>query len=356
MSFGASHYVPILKVKRGEKKALTEISPTITHRITPLLEIVERKEDKTVEEHLNTAFEKPPLLAESVAPYSRCFLDAREIEPDGPSAAGAVFKRAADAGIAFTPVTGISRSSDVVAALEHRSHGLALRLTREEFEAGRLTQCLTVFTEKHGLNWEETDLIADLGAVDNMITHGVRALADAFLSAVPDHSTWRTFTLSACAFPRSMGGVDRHSHDLVERADWLAWREGLFPRRHHLPRLPTFSDCAIQHPLGVEGFDPRYMAVSASIRYTLEETWLLIKGESSHRTRPTVQFPGLATQLVYGHLKDQFAGENHCTGCASIKAASDGDRGYGSAEVWRRLGTIHHVTRVVQDLAAIGEP
>lgn len=354
MTFGPSHYVPVLKVKRGEKKALTEISPTLRRRVTPLLEIVERKEDKapTVKKHLDTAFAK---LAESVAPYSRCFLDAREIEQDGPPAAAAVFERAAVEGITFTPVTGISRSYDVGPALQHRTRGLALRLTREELEAGSLAQRLSAFTEEHGLNRAETDLIVDLGAVDDLITPGVRALADAFLSAVPDASAWRTLTVSACAFPLSMEGVGRHSHDLVERADWVAWRDGLHPLRNHLPRLPTYSDCAIQHPVGVEGFDPRYMPVSASIRYTLEEAWLLIKGESSRRTGTSIQFPRLATQLVYGHLRDHFAGETHCAGCASIKAAADGDRGYGSAEVWRRLGTIHHITRVVQDLAVLGE-
>jgi hypothetical protein len=108
--------------------------------------------------------------------------------------------------------------------------------------------------------------------------------------------------------------------------------------------------------MGVEGFDFRVMSVSAAIRYTLEKAWLLIKGESSRRTRPSVQFPRLATQLVNGHLKDRFAGENHCAGCASMKAAADGTPRLGSPIVWRRLGTIHHITRVVEDLSALPEP
>lgn len=42
----------------------------------------------------------------------------------------------------------------------------------------------------------------------------------------------------------------------------------------------------------------RIMAVSASIRYTLPEEWLLIKGESTRRTPAVRQFPALATKLV----------------------------------------------------------
>ena len=347
MTFGAHHYVPVLKVKRGEKKALSLIQPVYQARMTPLLEIVERKSDKaaTVAAHLDNAFKG---LAGSITSYPRCFLDAREIAPDGPKAALEVFQRAASAGIVFTPVTGISRTADVAAALGHQLHGIALRVTREEFENGNLTGSLQAFMVKHGLTPERTDLILDLGAVDEMIVDGVAALTAAFLSDVPDHLRWRTFTISACAFPMSMGVVARHSHNHVERAEWIAWRDHLHAQRSSLVRLATFSDCVIQHPRGVEDFDFRTMQVSASIRYAMQDSWLLIKGESTRVTRPGLQFPSLATKLVYGQLRSSFSGSTHCEGCKSMKAAADHAGGFGSAEAWRRLGTIHHISLVMQ--------
>ena len=350
MTFALDHYVPVLKVKRGEKKALQLIAPNLQHRITPLLEIVEHGDDTELNTHLDNAFRD---LSDSVQPYSRCFLDAREMDADGPSAAVEVFRRAAAEGIVFTPVTGISRSEDVAAALSHRTHGVALRLTRDEYESGNLARNLRDFMSRHGLTPEETDLIIDLGPVDNLVTAGVTALTDAFLDDVPDHSRWRTFIISACAFPSTMGIVDRHSYKLVERADWIAWRDGLHARRRTIPRLPTFSDCAIQHPAGVEGFNPVTMQVSASIRYTWSDDWLLIKGESTRITLATTQFPALATQLVHGHLGSHFSGVGHCGGCASIQASARGAPRLGSAEVWRRLGTIHHITTVILELAAL---
>ena len=57
MTFGPDHYVPVLKVKRGERKALQRVSSIHQSRITPLLEIVK----------LDTAFTD---LAEAVRPYS----------------------------------------------------------------------------------------------------------------------------------------------------------------------------------------------------------------------------------------------------------------------------------------------
>jgi Beta protein len=355
MIFGPRHYVPILKIKRGEKLALQQLTPTIRASITPLLEVVERNAAKkpTVAKHLETAFNR---LDNAVVGVSRYLLDCREIAPDGPSAAAEVFTRAARLRTPFTPVTGLSRAVDEKAALVHRANGLAIRLTRDEFEAGRIPSELPAFLRTHGLAPTEVDIIVDLGAVDDMIAAGVEGLTEAFLADVPDKRLWRTLTVSGCAFPLSMGGIDRNSYDLVERAEWQAWRDGLHANRARLERLPTFSDCAIQHPSGVEGFDHRFMAVAASIRCTLPEQWLLIKGVSTKLTLPSDQFPDLANQLVYGHLSSYFPGAGHCGGCADMRAAADGAPDLGSAEQWRRLGTIHHLTRTAEQIAALAWP
>ncbi len=352
MTFGAHHYVPVLKAKLGEKAALGRVAPNLKARMTPLLQIVERT-DKDLAAHLNTTFKG---LGPNLTGYSRCFIDACELEPDGPPGAVAVFQRAAALGIVFTPVTGVSRVADVAAALAHGQSGLALRMTRDEFEQGDLSQRVNAFLSTHNLSPDEIDVILDLGAVDDMIPEGIAAFAQAFLAEVPHQQSWKTLTLSACSFPMSMGIVDRHSHELVERGDWLAWRNSLYAARHEMARLPTYSDYGIQHPKGVEGFDFRLMQVSATIRYTRDEHWLLIKGESTRSVRPGEQFPQLATRLVYGHLQSYFAGAHHCAGCSSIKAAADGAPGHGSAGAWRKLGTIHHLSQVSQSLDALPWP
>ena len=70
-----------------------------------------------------------------------------------------------------------------------------------------------------------------------------------------------------------------------------------------MQRLPTFSDCAIQHPEGIENFDFHFMRPSPTVRYTCDDDWLLIKGETRGGTLPSEQFPLLAGQLAYGHLR-----------------------------------------------------
>ncbi len=362
MTFGPNQYVPVLKVKRGEKRALASISPGLRQHVTPLLEIVVRrtttiadKAPPTVDEHLSTSFTD---LVSSLHGYARCLLDVREIAPDGPAAAAEAFTRASIAGISFTPVTGMSRTADVTAAVAYSStRGIGIRLTRGEFEGGHLAADLIRFLSAHGLTPNSVDLIVDLGPVEELVTAGVVALTKAFLADVPNKGEWRTLTVTGSAFPQSMGVVNRNSSARIARSEWLAWRDGLFPRRATLERLPTFSDCAIQHPVGVEKFDPTKMHVSASIRYASGNNWLLVKGESTKVTPSRVQFPQLATRLVYGQLRSDFASAGHCAGCQMAKDSADGLSRLGSAEVWRKIGTIHHITTVVQDdLASLPWP
>lgn len=354
MTLGPDHYVPVLKVKQGEKEALSRVDNEIKRKVMPLLEIVERGERKArIEAHLETTFRG---LAESLAGYSSCFIDVREIEPDGASAAMSAFARAQADGIPFVPVTGLRRVADVQAALAHRSRGIAIRLTRNEFEEGNLAAELSAFVRQHGLALGDVDLVLDLGEADAFVAEGLAALGDQFLREVPNPTSWRTLIISGCAFPLSMREVDRNSHDLADRTEWVAWRDNLYANRASLPRLPVFSDCVIQHPRGVEGFNPKFMKPSASVRYKSADQWLLIKGESTGITVPSVQFPKLAQILVYGHLKSMFRGQAHCNGCASMKSAADGRSGLGSAGVWRRLGTIHHITSVVEDLQGLSWP
>jgi len=350
MKFGAAHYVPVLKIKDNEKRALQSLGVTYQGAFTPLLEVVERK-DKTLAAHLDTTFKR---LAQSVAGYAPCFLDAGELEDD--AGAQAVFARADSEGIDYVPVVGLTRLSGNGPALAHGTTGVALRLTRDELEDSVIPAGVPAFLKAHRLRAENTDLVMDMGDVGMLIPVGVMALANSFLSAVPHHTAWRTFTLSGCAFPNSMSKVPRNSFLLVNRSEWLGWRDGLYANRGKLARLPTFSDCGIQHPSGVEGYDPITMAASAAARHASGDSWLLVKGVSTRQVAPTVQFKAIAKRLVNNVHGPHYAGARHCTGCADIAAAAKGAPKLGSLGIWRRIGTEHHIVTVLRDLGALHWP
>jgi T4 beta protein len=352
MKFGAAHYVPVLKIKDNEKRALGSLGAAYQGGFTPLLEVVERK-DKPLAAHVDTTFKR---LAQSLTGNTPCFLDARELAPDGDAGAQAVFTRADSEGIDYVPVVGLTRLVGNGPAFAHGKGGVALRLTRDELEAGIIAARVTAFLKAHHLGAENIDLVMDMGDVGMLIPVGVVALANSFLSAVPHHTAWRTFTMSGCAFPKSLGKVARNSFLLVNRSEWIGWRDGLYANRGNLTRLPTYSDCAIQHPSGVEGYDPITMAASAAARHASRDSWLLVKGVSTRVIPPTVQFKAIAKRLVANVHGPHYPGATHCVGCAQIAAAAKGAPKLGSLGVWRRIGTEHHVVTVLRDLGALHWP
>lgn len=353
MRFGSDHYVPVLKLKRGEKQALSTLPAGIASRVTPLFEVVEMKPEDTLEPHLKRSFAKLPEAVTACAPY---FLDVRELEPAGASGAKRAFGKATQVGVPFVPVTGLSRTADASAALHAATDGIAIRLTREEFEAGRVPRDLLSFVASHGLSPSHTDLLVDLGLLNQMVPAGVQQMISQVLPRIPAPTKWRTLTLLGFAFPKSMGVAAANSVTLVDRVEWIAWLNACYARRGLLPRLPAFGDGVIQHPSGVEGFDPRIMNVSATIRYALDDKWALIKGISTGRALPSLQFPQLASKLVSGGASSIFCGAGHCPSCAEIASAASGAAGYGSAEKWRRLGTGHHIARTVNQLRGLTWP
>jgi hypothetical protein len=323
----------------------------VQNRVTPLLEIVEHKKG-TLAAHLDNAFAG---LKHSLAGFQGCFLDCREIVSDGENAAFDVFARAEKTNLPFIPVTGISRNVDVAAALAHRSRGLALRTSRAELQNGGIGTKLQRFLSQNRLSPADVDLVVDLGPLDGLVQAGVERLITKFLAAIPTHDAWRTLVLSSAAAPSSTAGIRADSHDLTPRIDWLAWRAVLYDKRDSLIRLPIYSDATIQHPKGVEGIDFRVVKPSAAIRYTTESDWLCIKGRSSKVTPHKVQFPKLAEKLSHGTLKQFFRGHRHCLGCGHCTATANGAPRHHSLEEWKRIGIIHHITTVVEQLEALAD-
>ncbi|MDQ3366483.1 MAG: beta family protein [Myxococcota bacterium] len=360
MSFGSDHYVPVLKLKRAEAKAMALLDASVRAALTPLFEVVELGGDDDDDDDANDAQDTLGQHIERAAGYltevvekgkvKQCFLECRSISSGGSAAVRALFERINGLDAWCVPVTGMSRPDDGTVELARESgSGIAIRLTRDDLRAGRVKRELLSWVKTHALSPESVDVIMDLGAVADMVAEGVEAEADRFLAALPTPRAWRTLTMSAVAF--SIGGVETNSNVYKERLDWRAWREHAHAGRSSLLRLPTFSDGGIQHPRGVENIPPQILNNFApTVRYATEDDWLVIKGVGRQASPHKDQFPAMASQLINN---PRFMGASHCKGCADAERAAQGKPNLGGQEVWLRLGAIHHLTLAVAQLAAL---
>ncbi len=362
-SFHHRHYVPFLKAREGELVALGKVDIVDRDRLTPLLEVGPAEVDpktgaavKTIDEVLKGLV---PRIAKHWGKIDECFLDLPNFQPSGRLENGdhpvtAIFAETRGVELIAIPVTGLSRGSayqhavtDVVAASRH---GVAIRLRRDEMTVlDSLSARLWSLCSELGVEPADADLILDFGEVKAGTEKEVRLEAEAVLRGLPAIDAWRSLTLGIGAFPAQPSAfIKAGDSGPLPRRDWALWRELIALRDPSLPRKPSFGDYGITHPDWLQ-YDPLKMTRTASIRYTIDRDWLVLRGRSLEKPGAFTQFHSLSRDLKD---RKEFAGTDHCWGDQEIQDCSSRRERPGSLTTWRAIGTRHHLCVVDRALAS----
>lgn len=352
-------YVPILKGKEGEFAALEVLAPDVRARILPLIEIPGVPYDY--------ANERPARSLDAhVAPIGdrlrRCWSDAPllldlpwfgedEALGDGRVALAAVLDDCVAANVAAVPVICRGSSPAYLAAAEAHAVrtglGLCLRLMVEDFDEDvePVTEVDRVLASVGQVPPPAIDLVLDL---DDLRGDAKRAalLARAIFGMIPRKDEWRRIVLAAASFPEDLSDVDAATVSALPRHEWELWsmlqhRPSLLPRRDLI-----FGDYGIAHPIPKE-LDPRTMRMSASIRYTTPDSWLVVKGRNV-RQYGFDQYFDLCRVLVD---RPEYSGADYSWADRYIADCAERRSGPGNATTWRKVGTNHHLTLVARQLA-----
>jgi Beta protein len=366
--FGPSHYVPILRWKQAERFALRYLREEDRKRITPLIELtpVTFKSRKTADQVAQPRDPVQVVQQEAKKLLEACgnfpfFLDLRHVTVDVSRARGKVhaLEYLAEIGrtykLALVPVTGLSSTkeyqSSVAAIVKADKRGVCLRLTPAEILDAGFTNSITALLKSLRLTEECVHMLVDYEANDP-----AKPTVQSLLAAIPNLEKWQTLSVASGAFPPDLQGFELGNRK-IPRSDWLTWKNAVSDAKTRL-RKPSFSDYTIQYGLykePVEGCNP-----SVSVRYTLDEEWLVMRGDAvrgratsnPHETRPgREQWHGHAQLLC----EDQnlFYGESFSWGDAFIHEKSVDKKNHGSYEIWLRAGINHHMTVVSRQIASL---
>lgn len=372
--FDYSHYVPILKGKAGEYGALRDLDANVKERLTPLVEVPSipwdyenERPSKTVDDHIAgvTSNIEKHWGGERAMFLDLLWLPSSESMADGTHPLNYVFKKAHETGLQLIPVTGLSRDRNYQQAvretIKRDRRGVCVRLESPDFEEVLdIDSTLNTFLNSFGVGPSETDLIIDFKEITAGQASPLRLSIISILMSLPDLGSWRSVTLAASAFPLNLMNLsasrtyvlpptapNTFSVIPIPRGEWSVW-EVLAKKREKLPRLPTFGDYAISHPDVVE-IDPRMMRMSAQLRYTTETDWLIFKGRNV-RDYGYEQFSEICRVVK---TLPEFSGEAFSKADAFIANCGDGYTGPGNATTWRRIGTNHHMTLAVRQVASL---
>lgn len=362
--FNRTHYVPILKFMQGERDALAQLEAVQRQRVTPLFEIRPPKPKRTNDRRKTLRMETleellartGPHLAKAV-PDGRAFIDGLHLAPAQTMASGehplAYFlAKARESGVALVPVTGPERDSEyqstVSAAVAEDKRGVCVRVRKQELFGDNLDEALSSTLRKAGATRESADLVLDLGPVTPDDVSVFSKSLPGVIGGIDGLLAFRTLTVAAGAFPQSISRIELPTK--VQRADWLLWRS-LAGKAKPLVRVPTYGDYAIQ---GAQPPLPSAALHSGSpnIRYTANDHWLVVRGRALKR-HGYEQYTALA-----GHVMEQecYAGRTFSWGDAYIFGCAGGAETPGSPGVWRKVGTNHHIAKVLKQLTSLHEP
>lgn len=355
--FDHTHYVPILRWKAAEKRALAELNPAIEQRITPLIEPTPWAFDDKDPAKPKPMEQKLRKVSADIMEYwgsSPAFIDLSHVPasvraPDGSHPFFLIAQEARDRQLELISVTGLSGERSnleyqnaVVTISAQDGHGLCLRVTPSDISEPAFHSNLTRYLDKTEISPEHVDFLLDYGFVE-----GSKKDLTYLMSQIPDLDRWRSLILASGAFPVDLTKFPLGRSSL-ERLDWLTW-ETLVSNSASTRRLPTFSDYTIQHPVFRE---PGDFPPSASIRYAAPQHWVIMRGESVGKDDGPgfAQWPANAAMLC---KQPEFCGGGFSKGDAYIETMSqqsDG-AGTGNAMTWLQ-GTInHHITMTVRQIA-----
>jgi len=363
MNFDHRHYVPCLRWKQGEYQAVLRLPDTIKNAFTPLMEIPElgwdfkeEKEKKTIDELLTDFALKKIYKKWGSSP---CFVDLNLIPSsqrmkNGVHPVRFIFDELRWLGCQSIPVTGLFRDGEyqqeIKAALAKDKNGVCLRITIEQAAKSTFKTELDSLLSTLEVQSINCDFILDLGSPNNFLPlNGFSKIIQTIIERLPHLNVWRTLMLLGTSFPETMGSIKK-GEEIVPRYEWQLYKILIADFRKDGIRLPSFGDYAINHPKVLER-DMRKVKPSATIRYTIDDGWYIVKGENVRDKKygKFKQYYKLSNQVL---TSGYYCGSHFSWGDDYIQKCANKESSTGRLMTWRQVGTNHHIMKVIQDIAS----
>lgn len=352
----SEHYVPILKGRMGEFRAL-ELAPELRDHMTPLVDIPRvpvADRHKPLDHHLDktvTGIAKGWGVRREIL-VDLFDIDLAERTTTGDHPVTYVFRELHSRKIDAVPVIGFDRDGayeDAVRDAAARVGGVVIRLLPDDLASPTtLANSIDSMLASVAIERPRARLILDLRSLRDMdVSHYVAVVLRA-LRALPHADAYASVVVSGSSVPQSLGeDVAASSMGRIPRKELELWR-----RIRLTPGLPcraTFGDYGVVHPDNLD-IDPKKLTLAADIRYTAQQDMLVVKGKS-FKSHPLgyKQYHDLAKLLI--SLPD-YRGHSFSWGDRRVADCARQRCGPGGKTTWVTVATSHHLAVVVEQLAA----
>jgi len=336
--FRHTHYVAVMRTKLAELRALRDFDQRLVPWTTPLLETPPGTFGRS---------QSPKDLEKKLVDISshltgwtgkEVFLDLRMLRPSSINLIEGLGARISEGGVHIAPVVSLKESGQsfyaysVRTLLQKHASALCLRISPEELNLTSAEALIANWLKLYAVSPSQVHLIVDRSRVDVD-----SAPYPEFADRIPWLNSWRTLTLLAGSFPVDLSSLERGRIHKLHRTEWSQWNE-----LERLPgRRPAYGDYTIQHvyikkPVPAPN-------VSASIRYTLEDQFLVFRGEGIQNK----DGPGYGQWNAWASLlvdMSEYFGSTFSAGDRYIADRATNWQKTGTPTTWLQAGFSHHIT------------
>ncbi|KAF0217048.1 MAG: hypothetical protein FD178_803 [Ignavibacteria bacterium] len=368
------HYIPILKWKRAEQNSLKNLTDLQKNEITPLVELVMPKvniyKDKgkkipktqneifnemisdfrdvripQITEEINKSWGQKSLLID----FSLLYTVQLKVE-----SILRIFESSKLIGLDLIPVVNLNDDEEIIqtiCSIFTKQGASCLRLVPSDLNSiEKLNERIENFLKLHSLSESKIDLLIDIKEINELDGNYKRLINDS--QNIMNLSEWRNFIFASGAFPEELSkyNIDESNH--VPRYDWLNWLK--IVSSGNLKRNPIFSDYTIRNPIYKESF--QFHIPTTSIKYTFNESWLIMKGKKQRFELYLANANLLSTDagIFYGEefsYGDKYIAEKGRHYLNYIKNPKI--KGTGSTETWLMAGINHHMACTIDQISKL---
>ncbi|WP_154793415.1 beta family protein [Occultella kanbiaonis] len=361
-AISSGHYVPILLAKQGERGALTALSGHVRSALTPILVVAPidwNFDADAPKRDVNEHVQKVPDQILKAWGTQDAFIDLVFL-PDGAMDTGQhalvwLTERAAASGLALTPVVSPDRTDEYLQAardvVARDMSDLCVRLAIDEWPTIAGDSAVDDLLASFSLGPERVHLVLDLG--EDLGPAALAAITGE-LRTIRHLDRWKSLIVAGAGMPKTMPpGKGAHT---LPRRDWLLYGE-LRGALAAGARVPTFGDYGIASPDPTSDVDPKFMNISATLRYTTDDAWLIARGGlfkgNGGKSLGAEAVPPVCRLLL---AQPAYMGVDHCDLEKWVEEVAVSDKGGGGAAKWRDYGTRHHLQVVTDQLASLVGP
>jgi hypothetical protein len=207
-------------------------------------------------------------------------------------------------------------------------------------------QAFLAWLFQHELHPSSVDLVLDLKHIGDLNVASFAGYIGAVLNQqAATLASFRSVTLASAAAPKDHGSLMLGAN-LVPRMDWSLWNAV----RSSVPFLLDYGDYLTGHPDLTEPPGAAMAKATVSVRYTLDNVWLIIKGRQvsgQHGLPMTQQYLSHANIIAND---PGFSGISNVWADHQIGQAAGGAPGMGSRAKWSGFAANRHMSLIADRL------